>query len=176
MGMTGVARTRSAWLPGLAALILTACTAAPDSPEAQVRALLSRAESAAEKRDVGVFKELISEGYTDEQGQDRQALAGLLTYYFLRHQTIHLFTRIQSIDVADAKNITFADAESAEPESARASILVAMAGTPILIVDDLERLRADLYHFDFDLVREDDGEWRVSRAAWSRATRSHFLP
>ncbi len=166
--MTGVARTRSAWLPGLAALILTACTAAPDSPEAQVRALLSRAESAAEKRDVGVFKELISEGYTDEQGQDRQALAGLLTYYFLRHQTIHLFTRIQFIDVADA--------ESAEPESARASILVAMAGTPILVVDDLERLRADLYHFDFDLVREDDGEWRVSRAAWSRATRSHFLP
>ena len=51
-----------------------------------------------------------------------------------------------------------------------------MAGTPILLVDDLERLRADLYHFDFDLVREDDGEWRVSRAAWSRATRSHFLP
>jgi hypothetical protein len=51
-----------------------------------------------------------------------------------------------------------------------------MAGTPILIVDDLERLRADLYHFDFDLIRENDGKWRVTRAAWSRATRSHFLP
>ena len=166
--MTRVARIRSgAWLPGLAVLFLAACTAAPDSPEAQVRALISRAESAAEKQDVGVLKELISETYTGEQGQDRQALAGLLTYYFLRHQTIHLFTRIQSVEFADA---------NADPRSARASVLVAMAGTPILIVDDLERLRADLYHFDFDLVREDDGEWRVSRAAWSRATRSHFLP
>ena len=57
-----------------------------------MRALISRAESAAEKKDTGALKELISEGYSGEQGQDRQAVASLLTYYFLRHQTILLFT------------------------------------------------------------------------------------
>ena len=169
MGKGDARRHRSrVWRAALPVLILAACSADPDSPEAQVRALISRAESAAEKKDIGTLKGLISEGYSGEQGQDRRAVAGLLTYYFLRHQTIHLFTRIQTVE--------FADPEHANPGSARTSVLVAMAGTPMLVVDDLARLRADLYRFDFDLVREDDGEWRVARAAWSRATRSDFLP
>ncbi len=174
MGKRDVRRHRSrVWRGALPLLILAACSADPDSPEAQVRALISRAESAAEKKDIGALKGLISEGYSGEQGQDRQAMASLLTYYFLRHQTIHLFTRIQTIEFADPEP---ANRESAGPGSARTSVLVAMAGTPMLVVDDLARLRADLYRFDFDLVREDDGEWRVARAAWSRATRGDFLP
>ena len=177
MGKPDTARNHSrAWLAALPVVIVAACSADPDSPEAQVRALISRAESAAEKQDVGALKELISEGYTDEHGQDRQGVAGLLTYYFLRHQTIHLLTRIQSVEFADAERGELADPGSAGPGNARASVLVAMAGTPILVVDDLERLRADLYRFDFELLREDDGEWRVTRAAWSRATRGNFLP
>lgn len=161
------------WSAALPVLILAACSADPGSPEAQVRALISRAESAAENKDIGRLKQLISERYSDERGQDRQAVAGLLSYYFLRHQTIHLFTRIQTVEFSDPEH---ANRESADPGSARASVLVAMAGTPMLVVDDLARLRADLYRFDFELVREDDGEWRVARAAWSRATRGDFLP
>ncbi len=161
------------WSAALPVLILAACSADPGSPEAQVRALISRAEGAAQSKDIGTLKRLISERYSDERGQDRQALAGLLTYYFLRHQTIHLFTRVQTVEFSEPER---ANRVSTDPGSARTSVLVAMAGTPILVVDDLARLRADLYRFDFDLVREDDGEWRVARAAWSRATPGDFLP
>ena len=159
----GSRRRPRALLAALAALALAACSAPPDSPEAQVRALFAVAEAAAEEKDAGALKELVSEHYADDGGHDRQAIAGLLTFHFLRHQTIHLLTRIHAI-------------EFPEPTRAATTIFVAMAGTPILIVDDLARVRADLYRFDFELADEGDGDWRVTRAAWRRATPEDFLP
>ena len=150
-------------LAALASLALAACSAQPDSPDAQVRALFAMAEAAAEEKDAGALKELVSEHYADDGGHDRQAIAGLLTFHFLRHQTIHLLTRIHAIGFP-------------EPTRAATTTFVAMAGTPILIVDDLARVRADLYRFDFELADEGDGDWRVTRAAWRRATPEDFLP
>ena len=150
-------------LAALASLALAACSAQPDSPDAQVRALFAMAEAAAEEKDAGALKELVSQHYADDGGHDRQAIAGLLTFHFLRHQTIHLLTRIHAIGFP-------------EPTRAATTIFVAMAGTPILIVDDLARVRADLYRFDFELADEGDGDWRVTRAAWRRATPDDFLP
>jgi hypothetical protein len=153
---------RPALLMMLAAASLAACAAEPDSPEAQVRALLERAEEAAEEKRVGALKQLISEIYSDDHGQDRQAVAGLLTYYFLRNQSVHLLTRVRSI-------------EFPEPARARATVFVAMAGMPIPGIDELARIRADLYRFDFSLADEASGDWRVTRAAWRRATTDDFL-
>ena len=162
--MGAFSSTRRRWRALLAAFAvqaLAACPAEPDSPEAQVRALFALAEKAAEEKDAGALKELISEHYADDGGYDRQAIAGLLSFHFLRHQTIHLLTRVHAIGFP-------------EPTRAAATIFVAMGGTPILVVDDLARVRADLYRFDFDLA--DEGDWRVTRAAWRRATPDDFLP
>ena len=160
---SGTRRRSRALLAAFAAQALAACPAQPDSPEAQVRALFALAEAAAEEKDAGALKELISEHYADDEGHDRRAIAGLLTFHFLRHQTIHLLTRVHAIGFP-------------EPTRAAATIFVAMGGTPILVVDDLARVSADLYRFDFDLADEGDGDWRVTRAAWRRATREDFLP
>ncbi len=143
---------RLALLALLAAAWLPACGAKPDSPEAQVRALLQRAEAAAEEKRVKALKKLVSESYSDDRGQDRQAIAGLLTYYFLRNESIHLLTRVRSI-------------EFPEPARSRATVFVAMAGTPIPGIDELVRIRADLYRFDFSLSDEGSAECRVTRAA-----------
>ena len=61
----------------LAAAWLPACAAEPDSPEAQIRALLQQAEAAAEEKNVGALKQLLSESYSDDHGQDsgQQAVA-----------------------------------------------------------------------------------------------------
>jgi hypothetical protein len=138
-----------------------ACSSGRDSPEAQVRALLVQGEAAAEKKESGVLRQLISEKYSDSQGQDKKAVEAVLRFYFLRNQSIHLFTRIRQISLP-------------QPDLAQADLMVAMAGQPITDTEQLERLRADLHHFEITLARE-NGEWKVTRAEWRRAEFADFL-
>jgi hypothetical protein len=138
-----------------------ACSSERDSPEAQVRALLTQGEAAAEKKESAVLRQMISEKYSDSQGQDKKAVDALLRYYFLRNQSIHLFTRIRQIGFP-------------QPDLAQADVMVAMAGQPISDAEELERLRADLHRFEITLARE-NGEWKVIRAEWRRAEFADFL-
>jgi hypothetical protein len=138
-----------------------ACSSEPDSPEARVRALVANAESAAEEKNLRGLKKMISEYYRDEDGRDKQEILGLITFHFLRNKTIHLLTRIQSINMP-------------EPERAEVAVFVAMAGRPIPSPGELERLRADLYRFDFSLA-EEQGEWKLVQAGWRRAKTREFL-
>jgi hypothetical protein len=141
--------------------LLISCAPGENSPEAQVRTLLERGESAAEKKDSGVLRQMISEKYSDSQGQDKRAIEAILRYYFLRHESIHLFMRIQSIAFA-------------QPAQAQAIVVVAMAGQPIAGAEELERLRADLHRFEIILANENK-EWKVIRAEWRRAEPADFL-
>ncbi|MDH3514754.1 MAG: hypothetical protein OEM83_07800 [Gammaproteobacteria bacterium] len=138
-----------------------ACSSDRDSPEDRVRAMIGQGEAAAEKKETGVLRRLISEKYTDSQGQDKRAIEAILRYYFLRNESIHLLTRIRQITIPN-------------PDSAQAILLVAMAGQPISGPEQLERIRADLHHFELSLSRE-DGEWKVIRAEWRRAEFADFL-
>ncbi|WP_096361160.1 hypothetical protein [Sulfuricaulis limicola] len=138
-----------------------ACSSERDSPEAQVRALLAQGEAAAEKKESGVLRQMVSEKYADSQGQDKKAIDAILRYYFLRNQSIHLFTRIRLINFP-------------QPGVAQADVMVAMAGQPISGAEELERLRADLHRFEITLARE-NGEWKVIRAEWRRAEFADFL-
>jgi hypothetical protein len=127
-----------------------------------MRALLDQLEVAAEQKNLRPLKEMVSEQYSDEHGNDRQAVVGLLAFHFLRHQSIHLLKRVTTIEF---------------PESGRASVrvYVAMAGRPIPDVDALTGLRADLYCFDFRLGEGGEHGWLVTRAAWRPAEIADFL-
>jgi hypothetical protein len=142
-------------------LLLVSCSPAEESPEAQVRALLKRGEATAEKKETGTLRQMISDKYSDSQGQDKRAIEAILRYYFLRNESIHLFIRIQSI---------------AFPQLAQAQavVLVAMAGQPIAGAQELERLRADLHRFEITLASENK-EWKVIRAEWRRAEPGDFF-
>ncbi len=94
--MHAVATTLQATLIALAALPLLGCWSEPGSPEGQLRALFAEAEKAAEARDTGALKHLISEDYADRRGHDQQAIVGLIKFYFFRHKSIHLLTQIGS--------------------------------------------------------------------------------
>lgn len=143
------------------ALALAACSRQADSPEAEVRALVARAQAAAEARNVRDLRALIAEEYVDARGHDRKAVENLIRLHVLRNQSVHLFTRI--------RGVTFP-----EPNRATVSVAAAMAGRPVARVDDLAGLTADLYRFDLELVRHGRGEWRVSGAAWAPARLEDF--
>ncbi len=151
-------RIRVLWMIG--ALVLVACSPPADSPEAEVRALVARAQAAAEARNVRDLRALIAEEYVDAHGHDRKAVENLIRLHVLRNQSVHLLTRV--------RGVTFP-----EPDRATVSVAAAMAGRPVARADDLVGLTADLYRFDLELIR-DRGEWRVSSAAWAPARLEDF--
>jgi len=119
------------------------------SPEQQVRGVIDSMEVAAEARDVGDLMEHVSAAYRNADGLDRAETARYVRGYFVANQSIHLLTRIESL-------------EFPAPDEARVKLQVGMAGRG---GESAAGLSADLYDFDVALVRE-DGEWKVSYADW----------
>jgi len=152
---------RIALLGIVVSMLLPGCRGERTSPEAEVRAQINSAVAAAEQKNIGILKNIISKQYTDGQGQNKQAVEGLLRLHFLRQETIHLYAHIQSVTLP-------------QPDRAKATVLVAMAGVPIAAVQELPALRADLFRFEIDFAREKK-TWRVQSASWRRAEPGEFL-
>lgn len=138
------------------ALALAGCRSGPVTPEAQIRAAIARAEKAAEEKDIGTLKELVSDRYRGDEGVDKKTLTLLLAQEFMRHQSIHLFTRISSIEIDP-------------PGNARVVVFVAMAGRPIASPEELAAVRADVYLYELGLAEEEPRQWRVTTATWRPA-------
>jgi hypothetical protein len=136
----------------LVALAHTGC--APDqSPEQQVRDVIAAGESAAERREVGELMDLVSAQYADEEGRDAATLEQYVRGYLLIHPSIHLLTRIESIDFPYA-------------DMARVRVTVGSLAREAPDPASLD-LAADVEELDIELVREDD-TWRVRRASRAR--------
>lgn len=131
------------------------------TPEARLRALIESAEQAAENKEGRVLRGYISDAYRDVDGRDRRMVDGILRLVLLRHESIHLLTRISEIAIP-------------QPTRARAIVYVAMAGRPIAGPAQLASLRASLYRFELEFIDE-GGAWRVASAAWRRAEPADFI-
>lgn len=140
-------------------LVLAACSR-ESSPEAEVRARVAQAQTAAEERDMRALRALIADDYADDRGHDRKAMENLIRLHVLRHQSIHLLIRIRGIEVP-------------EPNRAVVSVAAAMAGQPVADAGELVGLNADLYRFDLEWARH-GGEWQVRRATWEPARLDDF--
>jgi hypothetical protein len=136
-------------LSGVLLVLLAGCSG-DSTPEQQVRAVIDSMEQAAEARDVGELMEHVSASYRDAQGQDRAETSRYARGYFIANQSIHLLTRIESL-------------EFPSPDEARVKLQVGMAGRGN--DQGAANLSADLYDFEVALVLE-DGEWKVSYADW----------
>lgn len=141
-------------------IALTGCSE-KDSPERQIRAMIDRAESVLEARDLFDARSLLSDSYKDNEKRTKQALVRLLSGYFLRNKSIHLLVQIDRIDLSD-------------PQRPKVRLYSAMAGKPFADFEALLALRAALYRFDLELIREQD-EWRIAGGRWQPATREDFL-
>jgi hypothetical protein len=142
-------------------LLFPACRPRLEAPEEALRQTIAQAVQVAEKRDLRALAALLAGDYRDGQGRDREAVLGVLRYYFLGHQSLYLLTRIRSVELS-------AD------EQAQAVVLVAMAGEPLADPSEPTFVRASLYRFEFDFVQE-KGDWKVRQARWQRAELRDFL-
>jgi len=137
----------------LALLVLgvVACSR-PEGPEAQVRRVIGAMQTAAQARDTNDLLAFVSDRYKDPYDRGREELSRLLRGYFLAYRSVHLLTRIDSLE------FPFED-------EARATILVGMAGAGS--GPSSWDVAADLYEIRVTFALE-GRDWKVTHAQWQR--------
>jgi hypothetical protein len=145
----------------LAFALLAGCKSRK-SPRDQINETIAAAEQAAEEKDLGRLKELISERYSDAGGNDRAMLVRMLQLRFLQARAVHLLVRVPAIHLPT-------------PDRAEATVLAGMASSPIAGPQQLANLSADVYRFELVLAREAPTTWRVVSASWSPAQPSELF-
>ena len=135
--------------------LLTACGS--EDPNAELREFIERTEVAAEERDTGHFRRLVSDRYMDVRGNDRDRLIDIIRGYFLTHQSLEVVTRIESIVLSGA---------DAAEVSLLAGLLGRRAGASLLGGFD-----GQLYNIELELIR-DGGDWQIIGAGWERSQAS----
>jgi hypothetical protein len=140
-------------------ILIQSCSDNAVSSQDEIRAYIDSGVNAAESRDMDALAELMHGDYSDQKGYNKKQLTGLLRGYFFRHKNFHLFTKIDSIELL------------AENE-AIVRMHVAMAGSVIADVDALAALRARIYRFELQLIKQD--EWLLTHAVWGPASMSDF--
>ena len=138
-----------------AGILLQACSHSGDSAQDQIRAFIAAGVDAAEARSSADIGDMIHGSYLDQKGYNKKQLSGLLRAYFFRHKNIHLFSKIDEIEMLG-------------DNQAMVRLHVAMAGSVISDIDALSTLRARLYRFELRLIRED--EWQLQHASWAPAS------
>lgn len=132
-----------------------------DSPEDQIREFIAAGELAAESKDIGGIKDLISEQYTDEHKRTRRDLVAVTMRYFYANRNIHILTRIKELHFLSEKKAVL-------------HLYVAMTGQDVSDKDSFVNIQAELYRFDLELVRKGK-EWKLVRADWRSAMREDFF-
>lgn len=134
----------------LLAAVVSGCSSPDD--EALVRRLIADAETAAEARDTGFFRRVISEDYVDSRGRRREQIIDLIRGYFFLNSRIEVLSRIESVGILGAGR-----------DAAEVVVLAAMVGAPRR--GGIAGIDADLERLELDLVREGD-DWRIIAARW----------
>lgn len=120
-----------------------ACSAPAGSSEEQIRAWLDAGQNAAEDRDRRALLDMVSERYVDRRGNSRDDISNILRALFLRHGSVTLLTRVESLEIFDET-------------AAEVTLTVGMAG---------DRLSVDAKRFVLELERAND-EWKLIAARW----------
>ena len=139
----------------LALLLAVAGCGRTDTPESRVRSVVAEGERAAEARDLGELMGLVASDFQDGRGGGREELERYLRGYFVMHQSVHLLTRIDSV-------------EFPYEDYARVRLAVGTLGRESAAATAFD-LATDVHDVALELRLEGD-EWRVARAEW-RSTR-----
>lgn len=128
------------------------CGSPASDPETELRALVAAAEAAAEARDTGFFRDLVSEDYADAAGRSRDDLVDRIRGYFFLNTSIEVLTRIERVEL---------HGDDAADLVVQAALVSGRRRGAIPGLD------ADYRRIELELVR-DDSSWRVIAAAWGR--------
>jgi hypothetical protein len=120
--------------------------------EDEIKAIVKDAAIAAEAKDMKKVMGLISKDYKDSEGNDRDAVKGILFYHFMRGGDISVF-------------ITSIDAEASADSAVAEARAVLVMGKKIREIKDIVPEEAAGYGFTIFFKRE-DGDWKVRSAEW----------
>jgi len=134
--------------------LLTSCSDKKTSPEDEIKRYIESGKLATESRSHSDLADLMSEQYRDQKGWNKKQLKNMARAYFLTHQNIYLLTKIDSINFQNENN-------------AFVIVHVAMAGTAMSDLNAISRLRARVYKFELQLIKED--AWLLQQARWKPA-------
>ena len=121
------------------------------SPEEQLRQFIDAGVLAAENRNVDDLADLIHDNYLDNRGLDKSQLTRILRLYFFKHKNIYLFTKLREINFLS-------------DNQAQVKLYVAMAGTAITDLTTLSSVKAQIYEFELELIKQED--WQLREAKW----------
>ena len=142
------------------ALLLAGCSGEETSQEQLLRNTIDQIQAAAENRQLGELMEHVSDNYKDARGRTRKEVRAISQLQFIRNPKIYTFKLVKSLALQDDLHAT-------------ATVLVALAGTPIDNASALSGLRAELMRFD--LKFEFDEQWQIVAAKWQRALAADFI-
>lgn len=134
--------------------LLHACSGSEISREDEIKQYIEAGVKAAEDRSSSDLAELIDESYLDHKNLNKTQITKLARLYFFKHKNIYLFTKIDSI-------------EFVTENQALVTLHVAMAGSVISDASVLSSLRAKIYKFELELIKQE--EWLLQRAKWEVA-------
>lgn len=143
-----------------ASIFLYACSDNEMTGDELVRQYIDAGKLAAENRSHTELADLIYKNYRDSDGLNKQQLIAFVRGYFFRHKNIHLFIKIDEI-FFETDNLAFI------------TLHIAMAGNVITDANALTSLRANIYKFDLQLIKDD--EWLLKSASWQKAAMKDIL-
>ncbi len=151
--------TRNQWagLAAAAAAVLTLVfwPRGPQTPEAQVRALVARAVREAEDKQVGDVVEHLAENFRGKNGETRQDIKSLLAYQLLRGGVVGVLNPTLDVTVIDDTHARFWGR-------------FVFARDKIVSVDALDpRSQLGAYRIEAE-VEKRDGAWVLTTASYER--------
>ena len=139
---------------------ITACSDDSTTPESEIKTYIKSGVLAAENRNHHALGDLISEHYHEKKHTNKKQLLKVAHTYFFLHKNIHLFTKIN--------NITFKNKNQAS-----VLLYIAMTGTVITDLNQLSRVRAQIYKFELLLIKDD--AWLLHQAHWEKVKLKEML-
>jgi len=133
-------------------LVLISCHKVTE--EDRIRNVISTIQKAAEGKEIKTILDRVSRSYHDPQGNDYDAIKGILAYYLFQHQKV-------SVTIPDLE----VSVNGAAAKAVFSAILTGRAtgASPAAIIPEA----LGVYTFDVTLAREKD-EWKVVAAVWKQ--------
>jgi len=141
----------------LVLLLLSACTASPESPEEKINAVIDKMEKAIEERKNSNLMVHIYDEYSDHAGHTKSSLRKMATAYMLRSQNINLVINVQSVELIDK-------------DTAAVEATVLMAGTENNPAGNLPFLKFDNQRVS-GVFNQFDEQWLLTSLSWESQTR-----
>jgi hypothetical protein len=147
---------------GAAALIFGARALLRQRPtdEELLAQLLEQMAEAAERGDAKELRGHLSRRYRDDTGRDYQAISSVVTLHLLRPGRVSVYTLRRQVEL---------DRSAARPVARAKVVVVLTRGPKLKKLPDVLPHSARALVINLTLEEEEEEEWRVVSARWSRA-------